>query len=105
MTKKQYLDSITEWSNVVTPTGIKYGYPHCCIHAFAHQSPEVLKNVKSDETDKARFDASKIDGEYTGFIPCYYHARQILSGRMTLKSLIKNRDKSLQEFPKDWSLK
>jgi len=52
---------------------------------------------------KLRYDMSKVNGEYSGFIPCLMHAKQIARKKITLESLIKDRDASAQPFPIDWS--
>ena len=66
-------------------TGRHFGYPTCCIKQFC----------ESNGIDKQmRFKASK----QTGFVPCSKHAKEILEGKITLESLIKNR-KEERPFP------
>jgi hypothetical protein len=85
--------------------GKKYGYPACCIREFCENTPSYMKRNGASQTDRMRFEASKLNGEYTGFIPCKAHAEAILRGEIELQSLISNRDESLNDFPVDWSLK
>lgn len=91
--------SIEEWTVENAPYGKKLGYPDCCIKEFCEQSPLVLKESKITQSDHDRFAAAKIDGEYSGFIPCIAHAKEILSGKITLASLIKDRSSEFPPFP------
>ncbi len=54
--------------------GKHYGYPQCCINSFC------------DETVTR---SQRAAGNKTGFIPCKHHTNLILSGKVTLQSLIK----------------
>jgi hypothetical protein len=87
------------WYRINQPTGKALGYPDCCIKEFCDQPPELLKVLTPTDNDKRRFIAGCIDGVFTGFIPCNYHAKQIISGNITLNSLIKDRDILLPPFP------
>lgn len=92
-------DAIADWTSQNTPLGEILGYPKCCIHAFNQQPPIVLKLYGVNGVDRMRLAASRIDGKYTGFIPCASHAIDILQGKITLASLIENRDPLLPPFP------
>lgn len=81
--------------------GLKLGYPACCVKEFCEQPPELIKAKRKNISDEIRYKASFLNGEYTGFIPCYHHAREIVSDEITLQSLIKNRDSRFSEFPAD----
>lgn len=61
--------------------------------------PAMLKEHKITEDDRNRYDAGCINGQFTGFIPCSHHAKQILAGEITLESLIQNRSESFPAFP------
>lgn len=87
------------WHKINAPYGKQFGYPECCIRAFCDQPPELLKMASTTETDKMRYDAAFVNGQYTGFIPCADHAKKILSGQCDLASLIKNRNPDLPPFP------
>ncbi len=54
-----------------------FGYPKCCIHYF--DSGEV---ITEDQYMAAN---------YTGFVPCPDHAKQVLKGDVKLEDLIKSR--------------
>lgn len=88
-----------KWFDINQPIGKKLGYPDCCIKEFCDQPPELLKITGATKKDRRRYRAGHIEGHYTGFIPCYYHAEQIRKGRITLNSLIKDRDGTLPPFP------
>lgn len=87
------------WYQENAPFGEQLGYPACCIQAFCDQPPEILKIAGTTQTDKMRYDAGCIDGEFSGFIPCADHARKIVSGEITLNSLITNRNPEFPPFP------
>lgn len=94
-----------QWRRKVEPAGKAYGYPACCIEAFAKATPSMINNGKLDRSDaEKRYLASMVDGQYSGFIPCIDHARAVLAGEITLDSLISGRDPSLAPFPSDWSI-
>ena len=89
-----------EWFNINAPFGKDLGYPDCCIKEFCDQPPEWLKKQKSpSKIDLRRYKAGCINGQFTGFIPCAFHAKEITMGRITLNSLINNRDKEFPPFP------
>jgi hypothetical protein len=89
------------WFDENAPLGNDLGYPECCIKEFCDQPPIVLKQMKGrmSKEDKRRYTAGCINGEFTGFIPCKEHARQIVMGKITLLSLIKNRNNMFPMFP------
>lgn len=70
--------------------GSFYGYPECCINDF-------VKRFK--EGDHASLLQLKVS-EYTGFIPCPAHAKEIKNGTITLEGLITNR-KCKHNFPNE----
>lgn len=103
MSSMEYIEKkIREWHEINVPVGRKFGYPECCIKEFCEQPPEMLKNRQPTMEDQVRLNAAYMDGNYTGFIPCYAHAKEIKYGKLTLDSLITNRDKDLFPFPIDW---
>lgn len=89
-----------EWFEINAPYGKELGYPDCCIKEFCDQPPELL-NQREEATaeDVGRFDAGCIDGQFTGFIPCVKHSKEILSGKIKLSDLIKNRNPEFPPFP------
>lgn len=94
-------ERIEEWYQENLPSGQILGYPECCIREFGNQPPELLKRTKPTKDDKRRYKAGCINGEFTGFIPCLEHAKQIAQGKITLQSLIDygKRDVFLPNFP------
>lgn len=101
------IDKITEeWTKENKPLGQALGYPDCCITAFCNQPPEAFQNKKLSPEDIDRFNASFLNGEFTGFIPCAQHARQILDGKITLASLIDNNKRiaGLPAFPEAFKI-
>jgi hypothetical protein len=90
-----------EWFEINAPFGKQLGYPDCCIKEFCDQPPALLKRNLGNATkdDKRRYKAGCIDGVFTGFIPCAFHAKQITMGKITLASLITNRDITMPRFP------
>lgn len=74
------------------------GYPNCCIKEFCDQPPSLMKNKLPTQNDKKRFKAAHINGVWSGFIPCVKHANLILSKKIKLSDLIKNRSKDLPPF-------
>jgi hypothetical protein len=88
-----------EWYQQNAPLGKMLGYPECCIREFCAQPPQLLRRSKPTEDDKLRYKAGCVNGEFTGFIPCINHARQILNREITLESLIKNRYPKFLPFP------
>lgn len=91
--------AIENWYRINKPFGLSLGYPECCVNAFCDEPPEILNIRPFIEQDYKRFAAAHIDGIYTGFIPCGRHAELILSGEITLASLIKNWDPAYPPFP------
>lgn len=85
--KKQLL--IKQWTDENKPIGEALGYPDCCIKEFCNEPPQLMQGVPTKE-QKQRLEAAYIDGFYTGFIPCAYHAKQIIEGKISLSSLIDN---------------
>jgi hypothetical protein len=88
-----------DWFEENAPLGTKLGYPVCCILEFCDQPPAILKQAGATKDDLRRFEAAQINGKYTGFIPCKFHAKEILAGRITLASLIKDRSNEFPPFP------
>lgn len=88
------------WFEENAPLGKELGYPDCCIKEFCDQHPELLnRRVEVPQSDKDRYKAGCVNGNYTGFIPCIKHAKEILSGKIILDSLIKNRNIDFPPFP------
>lgn len=90
---------IDEWTLENKGLGKALGYPDCCIDEFCKQPPILLKNKKPTKDDIRRYKAAHINGKYTGFIPCVFHAKQITTGKITLESLIKDRNLNFPPFP------
>lgn len=88
---------IEKWTNENKGPGIVFGYPKCCIDEFCRQPPELMTG-KPSKNDIRRWEASKMFGKETGFIPCSAHAKQIKQGKIQLHQLIKGR-KTLHPFP------
>lgn len=61
--------------------GIQYGYPTCCIKEFMQD----LYNTSNP------YHTRNIPDNKTGFIPCRKHTQEVLEGKITLASLIKDR--------------
>ena len=97
-------DHKRDWRETNTPLGRALGYPECCIKEFCAQPPIVLKNKKPTKDDRRRYKAGCIDGVFSGFIPCAFHARKITMGKITLQSLIFGRDPSFPPFPHEKGL-
>ena len=57
-----------------------YGYPQCCIDAFQEK---LRKNHKFKDLPLTQRQATA-----HGFVPCEYHAEQILSGKLQIQDLI-----------------
>lgn len=87
------------WYSINAPLGKELGYPDCCIKEFCAQPPELLKGMSPNKDDIRRYKAACIDGKFTGFIPCIHHSKEIVSGKITLASLITNRNKEFPLFP------
>lgn len=88
-----------EWREQNYDFGISLGYPQCCVEQFCNEPPLYLQNSKRKQIDIDRYNASFVNGEYTGFIPCGYHATKIRLGLETLVGLVKNRDPKFGDFP------
>ena len=88
-----------DWFSENAPFGKQLGYPDCCIKEFCDQPPALLNNSKPTKEDQRRFKAAHLNGKFTGFIPCKEHAKQIITGKITLMSLIKNRSSEFGIFP------
>jgi len=88
-----------KWFRINAPTGILLGYPKCCINAFCAQPPELLQQSIPSAQDKLRYEAACIDGKFTGFIPCYKCAQLVISGKIKLSQLIRNRAEYMAQFP------
>jgi len=84
-------EHIEAWTKENEPSGKMFGYPQCCIDQFCSEPPALLKYRKPIKDDINRIKSSYINGRFTGFIPCSRHAEEILSGKLQLKDLIKNR--------------
>lgn len=87
------------WKAENEPVGKALGYPQCCIDEFCQLTPAMMRTQSPTEKDQIRMEASHVNGFYTGFIPCYEHARQIMYGKIKLEELIDNRSLSLPPFP------
>lgn len=68
--------------------GMLLGYPDCCIKSFCTQLPSERTLYQKATTIE-------------GFIPCIEHAKQIVSGKITTKDIIKNRLPSFAPFPNE----
>ena len=87
------------------PFGKELGYPDCCIKEFCDQPPALLRSMKGPtKDDKRRYKAGCINGQFTGFIPCAFYAKEIMMGKITLQSLIQNRNKDFSQFPRFFSI-
>ena len=95
-TLKQQQD---EWFEINSPLGKELGYPECCVKEFCAQPPELLKKGNPSKSDIMRYKAGCVNGVFSGFIPCAFHARQVVSKKITLHSLITNRNKDFPLFP------
>lgn len=96
---KNLKQHIEDWTAENTPLGKELGYPDCCIKEFCNQPPAFLKHNKPNKDDLRRYKAGCINGQFTGFIPCAFHAKEITTGKITIQSLIKDRNQNLPPFP------
>lgn len=69
--------------------GLYFGYPQCCIMSFCN-------NQIADRKRPTERQFRAANG--TGFVPCKACTEKILSGKIRLEQLIKNRECSV-EFP------
>ena len=99
MTPDQMKKHQDDWYRENAPFGRELGYPECCIKAFCDQPPALLKGRTPTQTEKDRYKAACVNGEFTGFIPCAAHAKEILNAKRTLASLIENRNPAFLPFP------
>lgn len=90
-----------KWFEENQPLGKDLGYPDCCIKEFCDQPPVLLHSRKeTTQDDLIRFEAAcSFDGKFSGFIPCTHHAKEILAGKISLASLIKDRKPIFPRFP------
>jgi hypothetical protein len=70
--------------------GKYFGFPKCCRKAFG----------KDDGHFKLRHKAGELNGIGTGFVPCTWHAKLVLAGKVRLQDLIKDRI-CPHSFPED----
>lgn len=75
--------------DVLEENGRVFGYPECCIKAFAH--PLVPAHYRPSIVRRAT---------YAGFMPCPAHAEAILKGETTHAYLIRGRAAPFP-FPND----
>ncbi len=88
------------WFEENAPFGKDMGYPDCCIKEFCDQPPALLNKMKKpSKIDLRRYKAGCINGVFTGFVPCAFHAKEIVTGRITLASLITDRNPEFGPFP------
>jgi hypothetical protein len=73
---KKYYDS--EYTHLVAQ-GYMYGYPECCIIEFIEE--RFMKSVMSPLL---------IENNFSGFIPCIKHSKQIIKGDIKISDLIQN---------------
>lgn len=96
---KNFQKHIEEWTAENAPLGKELGYPDCCIREFCNQPPALLRHSGVTKDDQRRYKAGCINGQFTGFVPCSFHAREIVMGKITLESLIKDRNIVFGTFP------
>ena len=115
---QESLKALREYSSFVS-SGVFYGFPKCCIENFClnfgfHDSCIVcnkinsgLYNYTTEKKGKYCRDCalkgmvnlkSVIEGNYTGFLPCYKCAVSINMDKSQLKKLLNNR-LSKENFP------
>lgn len=81
-------------------SGLSYGFPRCCVKSFLQSNVDIWNGIEVSSKDRTRLQAAHVKGVYTGFIPCYDHAVKIISGTITLHSLINyNKRLSGKPFP------
>lgn len=76
-------------------TGAYYGYPECCVKAFyqAKQSNGLVICMKQ------RCEAQQKTCK-NGFVPCLWHAEQILAKKITVEELISSNRQCPKPFSK-----
>lgn len=94
-----------EFIRVSRESGKKYGYPQCCIDEFCNQPPSYFEDQHPEDEikNKTRWLAAQFNGKFSGFIPCYVHAKEILSGKIKLHELVSKTPERTVPFPYDWS--
>ena len=86
--------------------GEYFGYPPCCIAQFVELQNGILEqNMLENSNVRDVFEILEkysicYQVEQGGFIPCFNHAEQILSKKVQLSDLIRNR-KCKTPFPQD----
>lgn len=80
------------WREENEPYGLSLGYPKCCVDEFCDLPPYLMQRRNVTDEDKLKYAMAHVDGNYTGFIPCIKHAKQIQKGEIKLSDLIQNRD-------------
>lgn len=64
--------------------GVYYGYPSCCIDDW------IARTIIANPAIQPSWDQERA-GDYTGFLPCPTHAKQVLDKKIALKDLVQNR--------------
>lgn len=77
-----------QWVVESIESGNKYGFPKCCIDEFIAKTPSRMRNSKPTSDDLLRFEMAKINGNFTGFVPCLRHAKMIKAKQISLAELI-----------------
>lgn len=89
----------TNNSSLISDLGKELGYPTCCIKEFIYSQKRFDSGKGATRKDKARVKAAHINGEFTGFIPCFEHAKKINNGNLKLEEIIKERKEGFPPFP------
>lgn len=76
--------------NIMYKMGTHYGYPKCCINDF------VLRTHNEQKFDSIQ----ELAGSYTGYVPCVNCSEKIVSNKLAIEKLIKDR-KCNTKFPYD----
>ena len=76
--------------NIMYKMGTHYGYPKCCINDF------VLRTHNEQKLDSIQ----ELAGSYTGYVPCVNCSEKIVSNKLSIEKLIKDR-KCNTKFPYD----
>lgn len=93
--RKRIIDA---WTRENEEFGLSLGYPKCCVAEFCNNPPELMSELDKKEIE-FRYNASFINGVYSGLIPCKEHARMIHNNEIKITDLIKNRNADLPDFP------